>query len=109
VSKKICPIIKDECLGHGCEFYIHLMGRNPQTGLEEDKWGCAISFLPILLIENASTVRQVAASTDKVATEVRKHHETFIGMLSGTMQRSLNGKSKLNELDNSSTDQHSEI
>lgn len=80
--KKLCPIVKEECWEHKCEFYSHLLGRNPQTGLDEDKWGCAITWLPVLLIENASTVRQAAASTDKVASEVRKHHASFLTVLS---------------------------
>lgn len=79
--KKLCPIVREECWEHKCEFYTHLMGRNPQTGLDEDQWGCAVKWLPILLIENASTVRQAAASTDKVATEVAKHHATFLSVL----------------------------
>lgn len=87
--KKKCPIVRDECWGHGCEFYTHLMGRNPQTGLDEDKWGCAVSWLPILLIENASTVRQASASTDKVANEVRKHHASFLAVLNNEAQTRL--------------------
>lgn len=79
--KKKCPILKEECWEHGCEFYTHLLGRNPQTGLDEDKWGCAVSWLPVLLIENASVMRQTAASVDKVATEVHGQHTTFIRAL----------------------------
>lgn len=79
--KKKCPIVKEECWEHACEFYTHLLGRNPQTGLDEDKWGCAVSWLPVLLIENASVTRQAAASADKVATEVRGHHATFVSAL----------------------------
>ena len=69
---KICPIIQGVCLEHGCEFFTHLIGKNPQTGAEEDKWGCAINFLPILLVENALATRSGNASMDKVATEIHK-------------------------------------
>lgn len=79
--KKQCPIIKAECLEHGCEFYTHLIGQNPQTGTQEDRWGCAVNFLPILLIENAQMTRQTTAAMDKTATEVRKHHATFFNAL----------------------------
>jgi len=87
--KKICPLIKKECLGYGCEFYIHLIGLNPQTGVQEDKWGCAVNFLPILLIENAQVSRQTTASTDKVASEVRKHHATFFAALNDDAKQRL--------------------
>lgn len=87
--KKICPIIKSECLEHGCEFYIHLIGKNPQTGAEQDDWGCAVKFLPILLIENANETRKNAASTDKVANEVRGHHVTFLHAIEKKISRQL--------------------
>lgn len=70
--KKICPLIQKECLEHGCEFYTHLIGQNPQSGAQEDKWGCAVTWLPILLIENAGTTRKVVAGLDKVAAETRR-------------------------------------
>lgn len=87
--KKICPLIKSECLEHGCEFYTHLIGQNPQTGEQKDDFGCAIKFLPILLVENAGQIRQVAASSDKVASEVRKHHATFVSVLNQDSQTRL--------------------
>lgn len=79
--KQKCPIVKEECWEHGCTLYTHLIGNNPQTGVQEDKWGCAIAWLPVLLIENAGQLRKTGASMDKVATEVRGHHATFIQAL----------------------------
>lgn len=87
--KKICPLIGKECLEHGCEFYTHLIGKDPQSGAQTDKWGCAVTFLPILLIENAQMTRHVMAGTDKVANEVAKHHATFIGALNVEAQKRL--------------------
>jgi hypothetical protein len=87
--KKQCPLIKAECLEHGCEFYIHLVGSNPQTGLPTDEWKCAVAWLPILLVENANMTRQATASTDKVASEVRNHHATFFKALSLPRQQRL--------------------
>ena len=87
--KKRCPIVKEGCWEHGCEFWTHLLGQNPQTGAQEDKWGCAVNFIPILLIENAQVSRHAVASMDKTATEVRKHHATFIGALNQEAQKRL--------------------
>jgi hypothetical protein len=47
------------------------MGQNPQTGVQEDQWGCAIKWMPILLIENANQMRKTTASADKISNEVR--------------------------------------
>lgn len=98
--KKVCPLIKKECIEHGCEFFTHLIGLNPQTGAQEDKWGCAVNFLPILLIENAQVARHAVASTDKVATEVRKHHATFLGALAPEAQKRLLDADPLMEIEN---------
>jgi len=87
--KKRCPIVKEECWEHACEFWTHLLGQNPQTGAQEDKWGCAVNFLPILLIENAQTTRHAVASTDKVASEVVKQHASFLSALSQDARKRL--------------------
>ena len=65
-----CPFLKASCIEAKCKFWTHLMGKNPQCDGVVDKFGCAIEFLPILLVENAQMIRQGAASTDKVANIV---------------------------------------
>jgi len=87
--KKKCPIVKEECWEHGCEFYTHLVGQNPQTGAPQDEWKCAVSWMPLLLIENAGQTRKVIASSDKVATEVSKQHQTFLSLIVGQAQKRL--------------------
>lgn len=54
-----------------------------------DKFGCAIEFLPILLVENAQMIRQTAASTDKVANQVQKSRAEFLGALPNDAQKRL--------------------
>ena len=80
------PKKAQECIQHECEFFIHLVGMDPQTGQPKDEWGCTMRWLPVLLTENASQIRQAAASSDKVATEVAKHHGTFIAALPAEAQ-----------------------
>lgn len=50
---------------HGCHWYTHLMGENPQTGAVIDEFGCAIGMLPMLLIENAKHSREGVARVDQ--------------------------------------------
>lgn len=76
------PDKKQDCIKHECEFYSHLIGMNPQTGQPTDQFGCAVSFIPILLIENANMIRQSAASTDKVANQINSQRAEFLGTLS---------------------------
>lgn len=48
------------------------MGTNPQTGVQVSEWGCAVEWLPVLLIENAKEVRQTAAAVESARNEARK-------------------------------------
>lgn len=59
-----CPLVKKPCLQHDCEWYIQLQGTHPQTGAAISEWGCAVAWLPVLLIENAKEARQTAAAVE---------------------------------------------
>lgn len=65
-----CPLLKKGCIEHGCKFYIHVIGNNPQTGRTEDKWDCTFAWLPILLIENSQMQRQTGAAVESFRNEV---------------------------------------
>lgn len=89
----ICPLLsalrKQDCVENKCKFWTHLVGKNPQSEGTVDKFGCAVEFLPILLVENAQMIRQTAASTDKVANQVQKSRAEFIGALTNDAQKRL--------------------
>ena len=40
-----------------CTWYTHVRGQNPQTGENDDRWDCAITWLPLLTIESSMTNR----------------------------------------------------
>jgi hypothetical protein len=84
-----CPLIGKKCVEAKCKFWTHLLGKNPQGDGVVDKFGCAIEFLPILLVENAQMIRQTVASTDKVANQVQKSRAEFIGALPQNAQKRL--------------------
>lgn len=67
MAEKSCP------LGHTCDkclWHTRLRGINPQTGQEIDNDGCAVAFLPILLIENSQQQRQTAAAVESTRNEL---------------------------------------
>lgn len=65
---------------HACEWYDHIRGVNPQTGEQIDKWGCAIAFMPMLMIENSQQQRQTGAAVESFRNEVaRQQAATFAG------------------------------
>ena len=73
---KWCPLIKGKCVEHKCAFYMQIMGQNPNTGESVNEWGCAIQFLPMLIIENSQQQRQTGAATESFRNEMTKAHQS---------------------------------
>lgn len=67
-----CPLIKEECKGLQCNWFTQVRGTNPNTGKDVDEWGCAVTWLPVLLIENAQQNRQTGAAVESFRNEVTK-------------------------------------
>ena len=65
-----CPLIKGKCIEHKCAFYMQVRGNNPQTGQEIDQYGCAVQFLPLLMIENSQQQRQTGAAVESMRNEM---------------------------------------
>lgn len=76
-----CPLIKGDCVRHKCAWFTKVLGNNPQTGKDVEDWGCAVTWIPILTIENSNQQRQTAASVDKVANQIHRQRAEFIGAL----------------------------
>lgn len=93
--KRFCPLMKGTCCDGfvkgmpvsdegeqtKCAFFITLVGKDPQSEESINDPGCSIAFMPVIQLEGNQHTRQVAASADKVATEVRHGHASFIGAL----------------------------
>lgn len=71
----ICPISQKECIGLQCAWMTQVRGMNPNTGKEVDEWGCAIAWLPLLLIENSQQQRQTGAAVESFRNEVVRQIE----------------------------------
>ena len=79
-----CPIYKEICVkGHTksmgedadgcqthCRWWIHVVGKDPQSNKDIDLWDCSISWLPILQVETTQRIMQGTASQDKTANVI---------------------------------------
>lgn len=54
---------------HQCAWLTKLAGKHPGTGERIDEEGCAMGWLPILLIENAQQQRSTAAAVESFRNE----------------------------------------
>lgn len=75
-----CPLLKKDCIGTQCAWFTQVRGQHPQTGQEVDEWSCAITWLPVLLIENSQQQRQTGAAVESFRNEMVKGNEV-LGLL----------------------------
>lgn len=86
---KFCPLIKKDCIGLQCSWMMQVRGKHPQTGEEVDEWGCAITWLPILTIENSQQQRQTGAAVESFRNEMVKANEVSQLLYAQDIQRRL--------------------
>lgn len=75
-SKTNCPLNSfNPCKELECAWFMKLRGVNPNTGQDVDEWGCSMSWIPILLIENSQQQRQTGAAVESFRNEMVKANE----------------------------------
>ena len=70
-----CPLIKKDCIGLTCAWYTRVQGYDMNSGNQVDSYECAISWLPMLLIENSGQQRQTGAAVENFRNEMVKANE----------------------------------
>ena len=78
---KFCPLIGKDCIGLQCSWFTQIRGTHPQTGEEIDEWGCAVNWIPTLLIENSQQQRQTGAAVESFRNEMVKANENSQNVL----------------------------
>jgi hypothetical protein len=75
--KANCPLDEFKpCRQLECAWFMKVRGSNPNTGEEIDDYGCAIAWMPILLIENSQQQRHTGAAVESFRNEVVRFNET---------------------------------
>ena len=70
-----CPLIGEECMKLKCEWFTQIRGKNPQTGQDISEWDCAVTWLPMLLIEGSQQTRQAGSAIESFRNEMVKLNE----------------------------------
>jgi len=78
-----CPLIKKECIQTKCAWFTQVRGTHPQTGQEVDEWGCAISWMPVLLIENSQQQRQTGAAVEDFRNQMIDSNDRTLQLMLG--------------------------
>lgn len=72
-----------------CAWYTKMAGENPQTGEIVDEYGCAMTWLPVLLVENARTNRGTSAAVESFRNEMVNANASSQQLLLQTAQLKL--------------------
>jgi hypothetical protein len=83
-----CEEIKDGAI-HRCAWYTKLAGVNPNTGEQTDEQGCAMSWMPMLLIENSMQQRSTSAAVESFRNEMTTANQTSQQILLAQVQQGL--------------------
>lgn len=84
-AKSNCPLNGFEpCKQLECAWFTQIRGTNSNTGQEVDDWGCAIAWMPILMIENSGQQRQTGAAVESFRNEMVRANETSTKILLAT-------------------------
>ena len=89
-KKNICPLMGKTCVEHECAWYMNVAGTNPQTGTEFSNWQCAVVFMPLLLMDNAASIRQTTVAAQETRNEVAKSRDASNARSEETMKILLN-------------------
>lgn len=84
-SKANCPLNGFQpCKQLECAWFMQIRGKNPNTGEDVDEWGCSMSWLPMLMIENSQQQRSTGAAVESFRNEMVKANEVSQKVLLAT-------------------------
>lgn len=78
-----CPLVQGPCKKLECTWFTQVRGTNPNTGEPVDEWGCAVTWLPVLLIENSQMQRHTGAAVESLRNESVKRADITNKILLG--------------------------
>jgi hypothetical protein len=72
-------------------WFTKLQGTDMNTGKDVDEYSCAVTWLPMLLVENSGQQRQTGAAVESFRNEMVKANENSVKLLAETAKKNLLG------------------
>jgi len=83
--KNNCPLNKFEpCKQLDCAWFIEIHGTHPNTGEPLKDWGCAMAWMPVMMIENSRQQHSTASAVESFRNEMVKSNEASQRILLAT-------------------------
>ena len=74
--KATCPLNNFEpCKQLNCGWFMEVHGTNPNTGEQIKDWGCAVTWIPMMLIDNSKQQHSTASAVESFRNEMVKSNE----------------------------------
>jgi hypothetical protein len=93
----ICPLHRKDMseVCHKCPWWTRVMGKHPQTEEMIDDWRCAISWMPVMLVENAQMQRSTAAAVETFRNGVVESVFQAVGVAAQAAQQRIMDQGRL--------------
>ncbi len=88
-----CPLVQGPCKKLECLWFTQVRGVNPNTGKEIDEYGCAVAWLPTLLVDNTQQAREAGAAVESFRNEVSNNGGALLGIIASAAQNRLGTRS----------------
>jgi len=77
--KNGCPLHNFEpCKQLDCAWFTKLAGKNPQGQKEIEEWGCAVTFMPILMVANTNSNTRTQAAVESFRNKMVSQQEELL-------------------------------
>jgi hypothetical protein len=63
-KKKKCPMLRGACIEEGCMFWVHMVGKKPDTGVEVDLFDCSFRWIPSLMMKLSGQESHTASAVE---------------------------------------------
>lgn len=81
-----CPLDSfKSCRELKCSWFMHIRGTDKNTKEEVDEYRCVVTWIPTLLIENASLQNQTGAAIESFRNEMVKANNASLQLLTKTI------------------------
>ena len=77
--KNGCPLHNFEpCKQLDCAWFTKIAGKTPQGQKEVEEWGCAITFMPILMVANTNSNTRTQAAVESFRNKMVSQQEELL-------------------------------
>jgi hypothetical protein len=85
---------------HSCPKWVHVQGKNPNSGQPIDHYDCADAWVPVLLIENSQQQRQTGAAVESFRNEVLKRNAAGLTVANELISELGRGRNRMIDVTN---------